>query len=484
MKVDPFDSLLVINNALEKVTRKTYSIIHSKQITKITPMFTLADTKRFLVMTLDLAAISHDEENDCWKASDEPIPSIEDVCARGSLDIEEVTAVENVESGQSKLKSTFDSRISFGKTLRKTISGLKKNKKTLITFRIPNDYVETPLDIKIKELRKVMKAEEMKRLEEEKFKECLKLKEKELQEARKKKGGEGILSYDLTGRLTEAATIPSIPSMMISCGLPKIQQANPIEDKARMILRKTLMKSKVKKKTNKEATDIAMLILESKKLVNKTERVEAGKMFTLRGVYDSFNPVAGVTFCEVGKNTKESNLTFKDKAGRISKSEFQTYLSEGSFNPTTILSMNTSTWSNKLEKTDKQVDYTGGKFSKRVEKVDRVDVTGDLAQLWEGGYELEQGKGEVSINPGMYVHPAKKGLVQDSQRYSSKTDIDLFNLTVTSEFESAPQSTRGPSKLLEISVVNNKKVVRERVMGGYGIRLPPPPLGKSTGHGL
>eukprot|EP00826_Nyctotherus_ovalis_P009539 TRINITY_DN12523_c0_g1_i3.p1 TRINITY_DN12523_c0_g1~~TRINITY_DN12523_c0_g1_i3.p1 ORF type:complete len:353 (+),score=106.56 TRINITY_DN12523_c0_g1_i3:623-1681(+) len=338
-----------------------------------------------------------------------------------------------------------------------------------------------------------MKVEELRRLEEEKLKERQRQMERELQESRKKKGEERILSYDLTGRLTEVANVPSIPSMMFSCELPRIQQVNPAAEEAKMTLRKTLIKPKAKKKSSKEATDVAMLIAESRKLLKTTESTAMKNAFTLKGLYDSFNPTAGVTFYESGKNVKEST-TFKDKAGRFNKSEFLTYLSEASLQPNSMLSINTSTLSNKFDKTDKQEEYTELKHYRARGQANRVDVTGDLTQLWEGRDLREtEAKGEVSINPSMYVMPSKK-LMQTV--HTSRTATDFFNMG--SEFESGAQSSRGPNKMLAlkninrkpskfllISIVNAKRSARERLGArGYGVKLPPPPLGRSTGHGI
>lgn len=370
---------------------------------------------------------------------------------------------------------------------------LKKPAKKVVPFKIPEEYVETPLDVKIKELRKAMKVEELKRLEEEQLKERQRQMERELQEARKKKGEERILSYDLTGRLTEVANVPSVPSIMFSCELPAIHQASPVAEEAKVTLRKTLMKPKARKKSSKEATDVAMLIAESRKLLKSTEGTAMKNAFTLKGLYDSFNPAAGVTFYESGKNVKEST-TFKDKAGRFNKSEFLTYLSEASLPPNSMLSINTSTLSNKFDKTDKQEEYTELRHYRARGQASRVDVTGDLTQLWEGrDFREAEGKGEVSINPSMYAIPSKK---QTQTIHTSRTNIDFFNMA--GEFESGAQSSRGPSKMLALKninrkpsmflltcIVNARRSARERLGAkGYGAKLPPPPLGRSTGHGI
>lgn len=91
MLADPFDSVIMADMALTKILGKLHANILSKHITKLTPLYALADAKSFLAMTLHLAGTFHDYEatEAAWVPSEEPIPSTEDVCARASLDIEE-----------------------------------------------------------------------------------------------------------------------------------------------------------------------------------------------------------------------------------------------------------------------------------------------------------------------------------------------------------------------------------------------------------
>ena len=339
-----------------------------------------------------------------------------------------------------------------------------------MTFKIQNEYKETPIDIKIKQLRKEMAIEELRKAERLREEEYLKKKQIEINEMKKLTKGREVLSYDLYGKLSESNTVKKLPSVMFNCPLPQIRTPNCEIEEAKLTMRKTLMKIKTIKKVSTRAIDISVLLTEANKLPkkNKDNGKDYYKFCPLKSTYDLFRPEAGVTFYESGLNVKESAITLNEKLGKFNKTEFQSQVSEASLHPNSALTVNSSIWSNKGQENEGR-NKDSGRLSKYILRKSstgnnaRIDVTGDLSQLWEdpNKYNQFKSKGKASISPAIYV-PQKKRLnkvdsIKNIDRINppGKSNVDLFNMTITSGLENGFQSDRGHK---HIAVLRNPEI--------------------------
>jgi len=384
-------------------------------------------------------------------------------------------------------------------------------------------------------MRKRFKDEEAKKNEEKRILEIAKKKFKQEQEKRRTKNDSPYLTYDLSGKRTTLVPEPRLPNIMNNSTACKVDNFGMIKNengenfpetasrtfrKMNQLSRTSLMSSSSK---TKETPDIILLRKEAKEInarINSEEKQPELK--TLKSVYDALVPQAGVVYYEKGKTIKEAQMSFKDSLGRISKGDFNSSLISMqnssrtlTNNPVTEIPIIPSANSEKLSRNNPLMKslpvLPGGlRMSSHRKNIEKVEISGDLTQLWENSNYYYQNGSIASIHPKMYVPPTYRennNTIRNEQKLlgSPSTENDNFNMNLSHGFENLQRSNtlKGGIQQLPVKIKRRlimtldeekrgiKKIfakkVREKQITDLlqkHVKLPPPPIGKSIGHGI
>jgi len=372
----------------------------------------------------------------------------------------------------------------------------------------------------------------MKRKEEEKNIEDIENKAKEIQEKKKeirRKGGPAFYySYDQRGKSVEVKQINEFPDFLPKC-IPASKEGHcsgtKIEEKSSLEYKKKLAQS-----------DLRTIDPKSRKTEKNLLQIPSkNSIMTGGGLYEALIPVNGVTFLEDGKNPKKSLQTISEVNGKFNKTEYYSFLHEASAN-SSIFQGNRSMAnllpdikkpdqnSSKIpplsikqvvnnEKTTKEKSRPPSKYNtSRSEQTESrlkmeassivpIDISSQLIVQTNTSIGWHHNENSISLYPKKYIPPtfrrsesASRTADIGSKTFFNKNPIDTFNSAVADGEPNLPNTcaygpiargTKSTTKLMRESLGFLKKHPRDRFINTRcGIRLPPPPIGRTLGHGI
>ncbi len=351
------------------------------------------------------------------------------------------------------------------------------------------------LEATIEKLRKVMRFEESKKLEELRSQALSKRKQQEVRDKRKK---DETISYDVGGHVVEVQQMTKLPEIVPHCApihvaAPSGGDSSPMRSTARFLRKHLLSKGAAN-----ESSDESRLLKEERRrpiVSGQEERTGA----PLRGMYDAFVPAEGVTFSELGRNVKAGTVSLKAKLGKISRTEFLTLMSESSLHNNTtgfahMLQNHRSINSSKvlggtMEQSQPQpteFSSSTATFARTVPKLGLtargVEVSGDLGQLLvkEAENHFRITSGPLSFRPAPYValHMAsarrdkrsRENITNGKRSAESgewaKNDVDLFNMNMTGGFG---MMATGPGRSMPIQL--GGRATKRQLRGSLGTSM-------------
>ena len=179
-------------------------------------------------------------------------------------------------------------------------------------------------------MRTQRNAEEKKRLndlrkEQDGKRKLAEIREKRKAELKKQGSSVAISSYDPHGNLVELQTLQKFPSMNPKCAASsKLIESGPLEKELSMAQGGNLLRKLSELPDNRL---IEELRTQPPRIIGLTENIE---IKPAKNVYDSFAPVAGVTFTEKGRDPKAASVSIAEQKGKLTKTGFYSSLVDAS----------------------------------------------------------------------------------------------------------------------------------------------------------
>jgi len=382
--------------------------------------------------------------------------------------------------------------------------------------------------MRIEGLRRGKRAEELQRIEDRKI--AAENKKRALEAEKAKAAGKNEVkiipvSYDFKGKPITVQALNKFPALALDYGNSvKIHSDPPrMEGAAKRISRKISVgaANATKKKKDENIDDWYFKTEQGKK--QEEEKIE--KNATLSGVYDSFIPAIGVAFIEKGKNAKVAAQKVSEKQGKPNKSEYYSILAQGSLKASgsmpslfpdinkTLRTENNS----KLDSTNSRdltmpVESNNKSFKSKKNKTGASESNLEIEYSKDSQNLFGEEKSDLSqlivANPSSFLTMNNSGApsllprVQHSRLHKNMRNSSVTPLAHKFDIESlnpdgsqTMRSKQGPiikgelptPRLIREALGDIKKLPRERKFINskyYKIKLPPPPLGFTQGHGI
>ena len=180
--------------------------------------------------------------------------------------------------------------------------------------------------------------------------------------------------------------------------------------------------------------------------------------------YEMIIPAIGVSLQQNGKDDKKSKISFQEKIGKFDKSMFQSmlakqYMKTKFFVPELNLDRSSgikTEYKNEeinpeynIYRSSSSINENTVKYSKR------INITGDISQLWKETYTPSGIKMKNNIPTNPLSRFANKDIVKSQKQI--KTTTDIFNMTLTNRFKDERQFVSSPKILPVIATKHAHK---------------------------
>lgn len=349
-------------------------------------------------------------------------------------------------------------------------------------YNIPKEIAtDKQLLLTIEDMRKKRQSDEAKALQEKQMEERRLKKIKELEEAAKKSRKpveQPLYTYDLQGQYVDVVTLNSLPVIAPKCS--KQPETMPAEEAA-------LDTSIKADKMRRLSTKVSFM---NEVLTDLREKVprSSGVVSPYAGCYRSFIPALGVTFSEEGREPKKVDGSISQRTGRITKTQFQSMLADPLFGTAEEdvfkkgRLQSTSTFAGRLA--------LGAGSPEELSRTQRV-----WNRTAQGGVEVSENVGVVLVedfsrarvlNPNqLSVLPLDNPLQWKKKTEAPKSmGLTAYGLAELEKMEATRyKPIEVPSKPSAMLGKSLPKLKTARTKPNQ-LRLAPPPIGKSFGHGI
>ena len=375
---------------------------------------------------------------------------------------------------------------------------------------------------RVEGLRKQRRADEKKRQDEKNKAGQDKKKDYEVVKTKannKEMSRSPTLSYDFQGNAVPIQLINKFPTIVSECGksaLVKRDNADPSPSK-QLRPRRATLKAKEDGSENPPKPEED----EWGREVHAQQKPDNDAFNSMAVVYEALVPAVGVTFTESGKNPKASTETHSEKSGKPNKADYYSTLAEHSMRVSASLPSLFPDINPKKVIVDVSVsrDISGedsmkigaaseGIKSKRAEPTMAVDYSKESQTINDSKADVSQilisnpqtyafpSDEEPSLLPKLYIPPSfrkAKGRISPIHLKTRTFDTDMVNpeLSTSSrkmKLDPIIKGRRASPRLIRETIGGFKKLPRERKFQSgshyYKLKLPPPPIGQTYGHGV
>ena len=306
----------------------------------------------------------------------------------------------------------------------------------------------------------------------------------------------GTPSYDISGKAVNIKRLNAFPDLIKKCK-NRVAIIHGSSEKAEEIEREEFVPSSAPI----TATSNPAVRIESRKPIEKPKDACA--------LYEAIVPAVGVTFLEAGKHPKANIASISQKTGKMSKNEFNTLMTSDYImssmitvpkTATSIIQETATIQENRRTPVPSATKIVFASQSKQLpakallNSPVKISITGDMSQLLvsknDQVYSVQQST--TSVMPQSYVPPMYRsqksldlaaGRIVGSQKAEAEMEEMLNSSGTSSLISSGGKIVQKPIEK-EHKRRGPKKPFRERNSNQSKARLPPPPIGESTGHGI